>query len=57
MKSGDILKTPVGCTVTIAFSDLSILRLDGDTVVSFDIGYLSGGTTIASALLENGSLW
>ena len=57
LKSWDILKTPPGCTMTIAFSDLSILRLDGDTVVSFDIGYLSGGTSIASALLENGSLW
>lgn len=57
LKSWDILKTSPGCTMTIAFSDLSILRLDGDTVVSFDIGYLSGGTSIASALLENGSLW
>ena len=57
LKAGDIVKTAQGCTMTIAFSDLSIIRLDGDTVVSFDIGYLPDGTTIASALLDNGSLW
>ena len=57
LKAGDIVKTAPGCTMTIAFSDLSIIRLDGDTVVSFDVGYLPDGTTIASALLDNGSLW
>jgi hypothetical protein len=57
LKAGDILRTPVGCTLTIIFPDLSLLRLDGDTVVSLDLGYLANGTTIASALLENGSLW
>ena len=57
LRAWDIMKTPPGKTLTIVFSDLSILRLDGDTVVSLDIGYLPSGTTIASALLENGSLW
>jgi hypothetical protein len=57
LKAGDILRTPIGCTLTIVFPDFSLLRLDGDSVVSLDLGYLANGTTIASALLENGSLW
>jgi hypothetical protein len=57
LKSGDILKTNPGCTLTIAFDDLSLIRLDGDTVVSLDLGYTPTDGTIATALLENGSLW
>ncbi|GAB0174122.1 MAG: hypothetical protein HHAS10_00010 [Candidatus Altimarinota bacterium] len=57
LKAGDIVKTPPGCTMTIVFADSSILRLDGDTTISLDLGTLPDGTTIASAMLSNGSVW
>ena len=59
LKSGDIVKTPPSCGMTIAFADYSILRLDVDTTVSLDIlSEPSPSTrTIASAILANGSLW
>ncbi len=53
LKSGDIVRTAPGCEMTIVFDDLSLLRLDGDTTVSLDIGYSATGQTIASALLSN----
>ena len=43
--------------MTIAFADLSLLRLDGDSTISLDLGSLPDGSTIASAILANGSLW
>lgn len=57
LKAWDIVKTPPGCTMTIVFADSSILRLDGDTTISFDLGTLPDGSTIASAMLSNGSVW
>lgn len=59
LKAGDIVQTPASCGMTIAFSDLSILRLDADTTVSLDIlsAPAPSTQTIASAILENGSLW
>jgi hypothetical protein len=57
LKAGDIVKTAPGCPMNIVFADYSILRLDGDSTVSLDVGSLSDGTSIASAILSNGSLW
>ena len=60
LTSGDIVQTPPGCGMTIAFADFSILRLDADTTVSLDVLYDTSVTptkTIASAILANGSLW
>lgn len=56
--SGDIVKTGA-CGLTIAFSDLSILRLDADTTVSLDVFTMPSDPTrtIASAIMSNGSLW
>jgi hypothetical protein len=58
LKAGDIVKTS-SCGMTIAFTDLSILRLDADTTVSLDLieSASEPGRTIASAILANGSLW
>ncbi len=53
---GDIIKTTPGSVVTIAFSDLSILRIGSDSTVSLDVG-TSSGISLAYAILENGSLW
>jgi hypothetical protein len=61
LKSGDIVKTQniPNCTLTIAFADFSILRLDADTTVSLDVlaAPAPSTQTIASAILSNGSLW
>ena len=57
LKAWDIIKTPPGCTMTIVFSDFSLIRLDGDTTISLDLGTLADGSTIASAILSNGSIW
>jgi hypothetical protein len=57
LKAGDIIKTAPGCPMNIVFADYSILRLDGDSTVSLDVGSLADGTSIASAILANGSLW
>ncbi len=58
LKSWDIVKTGA-CGLTIAFADLSILRLDADTTVSLDVLAPAAPSTqtIASAILSNGSLW
>ncbi len=53
---GDIIKTNPGTTVTIAFADLSILRVGEDSTVSLDVGTL-WSQSLAYAILENGSLW
>ena len=57
LKAWDIVKTPPGCTMTIVFEDHSLLRLDGDTTISLDLGTFADGSTIASAILSNGSVW
>jgi FecR protein len=57
LKAWDIVKTPPGCTMTIVFADFSLLRLDGDTTISLDLWTLADGSTIASAILSNGSVW
>ena len=57
VRSGDIIKTDGTGTGTITFPDLSVIRLDTDTTVSMDQTTDSSGTTIASALLANGSIW
>ncbi len=60
LKAWDIVETPPICGgLTIAFSDLSILRLDADTTVSLDVFTMPSDPTrtIASAIMSNGSLW
>lgn len=57
LKGGDIVKTPVGCDLTIAFADYSTLHLDEDTTVSLDMGSFPDNTTIATAILEGGQIW
>lgn len=54
---GDIIQTDAGAAITIAFSDLSIIRLDGGSTVSLDSGVTTSGQSIAYAILNNGWLW
>lgn len=51
---GDIIQTDAGAAITIAFSDLSIIRLDGGSTVSLDSGVTTSGQSIAYAILNNG---
>lgn len=54
---GDIVQTDAGCPITIAFADLSLIRLDGGSTVSLDTGVTTWGQSIAYAILNNGGLW
>lgn len=54
---GDIIQTDPGCSLTITFADLSLIRLDGGSTVSLDIGTTISGQSIAYAILNNGELW
>ena len=57
VQSWDIIDTPPGGEATVIFTDDSVLRLDSDTTLALDAGSLSGGTSIASILLESGQVW
>ena len=59
LKAGDIIKTDSSSTLTIAFVDTSILRLDADTTASLDISTISTepNKQIASLILESGQVW
>lgn len=57
LRSGDVIRTNAG-TGTVTFDDdLSILRLDSNTVVELKSGLNTAGQSVAEAILTDGSLW
>lgn len=42
---------------SITFTDLSIIRLNTDTIVEISVGTNTSGDAIAQVILDNGELW
>lgn len=57
IREWDIIDTDAWANITITFVDGSLLRIDGGSTVSLDVGTTYDGQSLAYAILENGWLW
>jgi hypothetical protein len=55
--AGDIIETDPSTSITLAFSDLSLIRLEPDTTIFLNLETLPDTTTLAKAIIENGGMW
>jgi hypothetical protein len=56
-RAGDIIETDLSTSITLAFSDLSLIRLEPDTTIFLNLETLPDTTTLAKAIIEDGGMW